>query len=70
MWTSVRLCGPSLFEDTPDDHFSFLELMDRAESRGRLYGLIHDGDWHHISTPADLERVTKRRDEKSKKISS
>ena len=57
MWTSVRLCTPELFEDTPDDHFSFLELMDRAESRGRLYGLIHDGDWHHISTPDDLERV-------------
>lgn len=57
MWTSVRLCAPSLFDNTPDGPFSFLELMDRAESRRRLYGLIHQGDWHHISTPADLERV-------------
>jgi MurNAc alpha-1-phosphate uridylyltransferase len=57
MWTSVRLCAPSLFDGTPETPFSFLELMDRAESRGRLYGLVHEGDWHHISTPADLERV-------------
>ena len=57
MWTSVRLCTAELFDDTPDGPFSFLELMDRAESRGRLYGLIHEGEWHHISTPADLERV-------------
>jgi MurNAc alpha-1-phosphate uridylyltransferase len=57
MWTSVRLCKPSLFDDTPDGPFSFLTLMDRAEAQGKLYALMHDGDWHHISTPSDLERV-------------
>lgn len=57
MWTSVRLCHPRLFDDTPDGPFSFLTLMDRAEKSGRLFGLVHEGDWHHISTPADLERV-------------
>ncbi len=57
MWTSIRLCRPGIFNDTPDDAFSFLELMDRAQSQGRLYGLVHDADWHHISTPEDLDRV-------------
>lgn len=57
MWTSVRLCKPDLFADSPDGPFSFLTLMDRAESQGRLSALVHDGDWHHISTADDLERV-------------
>lgn len=57
MWTSVRLCHPRLFNATPDGPFSFLMLLDRAEKQGRLFGLAHEGDWHHISTPADLEQV-------------
>lgn len=57
MWTSVRLCHPRLFADTPDGPFSFLTLLDRAQAAGRLYGIVHEGDWHHISTPADLEQV-------------
>ena len=57
MWTSIRLCKPELFNHTPDGPFSFLELMDRAERQGRLYGLVHDSDWHHISTAVDLDRV-------------
>ena len=59
MWTSLRIIKPSLFDNTPDVPFSFLEVLDRAESEGRLYGLEHDADWHHISTPDDLERVDK-----------
>lgn len=57
MWTSIRICKPELFENTPDAPFSFLEILDKAEKSGRLYGLVHDADWHHISTPADLDRV-------------
>jgi MurNAc alpha-1-phosphate uridylyltransferase len=57
MWTNIRLNTPELYRDAPDGSFSFLSLLDRAESQGRLRALIHDGDWHHISTPADLERV-------------
>ncbi len=57
MWTSIRIVKPELFDNTPDTPFSFLELMDRAEQQGRLYGLVHDADWHHITTAADLDRV-------------
>lgn len=57
MWTSVRMCAPALFENTPEEPFSFLELMDRSQARARLCGLEHKGEWHHISTPEDLERV-------------
>ncbi|MBI1259482.1 MAG: NTP transferase domain-containing protein [Chloroflexi bacterium] len=57
MWTNIRINHPRLFENTPDGAFSFLELMDRAQGRERFYALEHDGEWHHISTAADLERV-------------
>lgn len=59
MFTSIRINKPEIFEKTPEGPFSYLTLMDRAEQQGRLYGLVHDGDWHHISTPQDLEAVRK-----------
>lgn len=57
MWTNIRINHPRIFDNTPDGAFSFLDLMDRAEKQERFYALEHDGDWHHISTAADLERV-------------
>lgn len=59
MFTSIRIAHPRLFDGCPDGAFSFLQLMDKAETDGRLRGLEHKGDWHHISTPAELERVDK-----------
>lgn len=57
MFAGVRITTPRIFDRVIGDTYSFLELMDRAEAAGRLYGLIHDGEWHHISTPDDLARV-------------
>ena len=57
MWTNIRINHPRIFTDSPDGRFSFLPLMDRAQAQGRFFALEHAGDWHHISTAADLERV-------------
>ncbi|MCF8496023.1 MAG: nucleotidyltransferase family protein [Alphaproteobacteria bacterium] len=57
MFTSIRINDPGIFRETPDGPFSYLDLLDRAQEKGRLYGLVHDGSWHHISTPHDLETV-------------
>jgi MurNAc alpha-1-phosphate uridylyltransferase len=57
MFAGLRIAAPKIFDHTPDEAFSFLKLMDCAEEQGRLYGLVHDGDWHHISTADDLNRV-------------
>lgn len=57
MFAGVRIVKPALFDGSPDGAFSFLTLMDKAEANGRLFGVAHKGDWHHISTPGDLERV-------------
>lgn len=57
MFAGVRICHPRIFKDTPDGKFGFLQLMDKAEKEGRLSAHIYHGDWHHISTPEDLQRV-------------
>ena len=57
MFAGIRICHPRIFENTPDGAFPFLFLMDTAEKEGRLFAHIHDGDWHHISTPEDLDNV-------------
>ncbi len=57
MFSSIRLNHPRIFKNTPNDAFSYLDLMDKAQEQGRLYGLVHDGEWHHISTGTDLENV-------------
>ena len=57
MFSGIRIASPHIFDNTPDGAFSFLELMDAAEQAGRLYATVHEGEWYHISTAADLERV-------------
>jgi len=57
MFSSVRIHHPRIFAGTPDTAFSYLDLMDRAQEQGRLYGLPNPGIWHHISTPDDLLAV-------------
>lgn len=56
-FSGIRVVHPRIFDDTPNGSFAFLDLMDRAERAGRLFALVHDGEWHHISTPEDLARV-------------
>lgn len=57
MFTSMRINHPRIFDGAPDDPFSYLTLLDKAESTGRLFALEHKGDWHHLSTPADLDAL-------------
>lgn len=57
MFNSLRINHPRIFDDVPEGPSDYLELMDKAEEEGRLYGVVHPGIWHHISTPADLEAV-------------
>ena len=54
VFTGVQILHPRLFAGAPSGPFSLTRLYDKAEAAGRLFGLIHDGDWHHIGTPAGL----------------
>ncbi|MDB5371645.1 MAG: Mannose-phosphate guanylyltransferase [Belnapia sp.] len=57
IFSGVQLLAPALFTDAPEGAFSLNLLYDRAIEAGRLYALVHDGIWFHLSTPADLERA-------------
>jgi MurNAc alpha-1-phosphate uridylyltransferase len=62
LFASVSICDSRLLRDSPDGPFSLLKLWSRAEAEGRLFGLVHDGDWFHVGTPhalADAERLLK-----------
>lgn len=57
-WTSVRIIkNKRLFDGTPEGPFSFLDLMDAAQSAGKLYGTILKGQWHHLTSPDDVRAV-------------
>jgi MurNAc alpha-1-phosphate uridylyltransferase len=58
IFAGVQVLTPALFDGAPTSGaFSLNRLYDRAIAAGRLYALVHDGVWFHLSTPPDLERA-------------
>ena len=60
LFASISIGDSRLLQDSPDAPFSLVKLWDRAQAEGRLFGLVHDGDWFHVGTPqalADAEAV-------------
>lgn len=59
LYAGVQICHPRLFRDAPQGAFSTNLVWDRAIEEDRLFGIRHDGEWYHVSTPkhlADVER--------------
>jgi len=54
LFTGVQILHPRLFEGTPDSAFSLNVVYDKAIEAGRLYGVMHDGEWFHVGTPDGL----------------
>jgi MurNAc alpha-1-phosphate uridylyltransferase len=57
VFAGVQILSPGLVRDVPEGPFSLNILYDRAIESGRLFALVHDGVWFHLSTPPDLERA-------------
>ncbi len=57
LFAGVQILSPALFRDAPPGPFSLNVLFDRAIEEGRMFGLVHDGAWFHLSTPRDLDRA-------------
>jgi len=51
VFTGVQLLHPRLFTEAPGGVYSLNVLYDRALANGRLFGLVHDGEWFHVGTP-------------------
>ena len=57
LFGGVQILTPGLFKDAPRGPFSLNRIYDRAIETNRLFGLVHDGAWFHLSTPRDLARA-------------
>ena len=59
IFAGVQILSPAIFAGAPlpSGRFSLNRVYDRAIAAGRLYALVHDGVWFHLSTPPDLERA-------------
>jgi MurNAc alpha-1-phosphate uridylyltransferase len=57
LYAGIQICHPRLFRDPPQGAFSTNVVWDRAIEEDRLFGLRHDGEWYHVSTPQHLKDV-------------
>ncbi len=57
VYTGVQLASRRLFRDAPEGVFSTNLLWDRAIEEGRLFGLVHEGLWFDVGTPAAIART-------------
>ena len=57
VWISAQIIKPELFAAIPDKVFSNNRIWDNAETRGKLFGLVHDGTCYHVGTPQDLQKA-------------
>jgi hypothetical protein len=60
VYAGIQILHPRLFRDSPPGAFSLNLLYDRVIAAGRLFGLRHDGEWFHVSTPEQLLEVEAR----------
>lgn len=54
IYTGIQLVSHNLLRDAPDGPFSTMVLWERAMIEGRLYGLVHTGDWFEVGEPGSI----------------
>lgn len=59
LFAGVQIVNPDLFEGIDKGAFSMNRIFDRAEARGRLFGLPHNGQWLHVGDPDALQQAEK-----------
>lgn len=57
VFTGVQILKPDIFQGHPAGSWSLNWVYDRAADRERLYGLVHDGAWFHVSQPDDIQQT-------------
>lgn len=51
-YTGLQMVSKRLFDGAAVEPFSMNILWDKAMSDGRLFGVVHDGEWFDVGTPA------------------
>jgi len=59
LYAGVQILHPRLFDDMPDGAWSLNRAYDKAAEAGRLYGVLHDGEWYHTGSPEQLDHAAR-----------
>jgi len=62
LYGGIQILHRRLFDGAPAGAFSMNPLWDRAIAAGRIAGVVHDGEWFHVGTPAGLALTEARLD--------
>ncbi|MFA6125008.1 MAG: nucleotidyltransferase family protein [Sphingomonas sp.] len=54
VYTGVQILSPRVIADWPEGPFSTMVFWQRAIAAGRAYGLVHQGLWFDVGTPAAI----------------
>ena len=57
VYTGVQIISPRLIRDWPEGPFSTNLFWNRAIEAGRAYGLVHQGLWFDVGTPAAIGKT-------------
>jgi MurNAc alpha-1-phosphate uridylyltransferase len=56
IFTGVQILNSLLFQGVKLEPYSLNLIYNKALSKGRLYGIVHQGEWFHIGTPEELAK--------------
>ena len=54
VYAGLFICHRRAYLDVPAGPFSNNLIWDRINATGRLFGIVHEGDWFHVGTPAAI----------------
>lgn len=54
VFTGAEIIGPETFAGAPGGAFSLNLVWDRLIAEGRLFGVVHEGRWADVGTPAGI----------------
>ncbi|WP_375396174.1 nucleotidyltransferase family protein [uncultured Sphingomonas sp.] len=57
VYTGVQILSPRVLADWPEGPFSTMLFWQRAIAAGRGFGLVHQGLWFDVGTPAAIPRT-------------
>lgn len=54
VYAQLLICHARLYDGAPDEPFSNNLVWDKAIATDRFRGVVHDGDWYHVGSPAGI----------------
>jgi N-acetyl-alpha-D-muramate 1-phosphate uridylyltransferase len=57
VWTGIQMLSQRLLVDPPSAAFSTNVFWDRAIATGRCFGVVHQGLWFDVGTPAAIPKT-------------